>query len=176
MTSWKASRSPVQMTTSMPSAVGLRRERGDDVVGLEAVDLTWRIRRASSTSRTSATWPWNSLGVAERVALYSAYSSARNVWRETSKATATWVGCLVTQHVDEHRREAVDGVGVLTGAGREVLHRQREERAVGQGMAVEEQEATHAWQPMAMAPTAETATTERPHPEDRTSLVREMRR
>jgi hypothetical protein len=24
-----------------------------------------------------------------------------------------WVGCLVAQHVDEHRGEAVDGVGVL---------------------------------------------------------------
>ncbi len=32
------------------------------------------------------------MGVAERPALYSAYSSARNVLRDTSKATPTWVG------------------------------------------------------------------------------------
>ncbi len=36
--------------------------------------------------------PVNSVGVAERPALYSAYASVRKVWRETSKATATWVG------------------------------------------------------------------------------------
>ena len=39
------------------------------------------------------TWPLNSDGLAERVALYSGYSSLRKVWRETSNATATWVGC-----------------------------------------------------------------------------------
>ena len=41
----------------------------------------------------SDTWPLNSSGDLERLALYSAYSSERNVCRETSKATATWVGC-----------------------------------------------------------------------------------
>ena len=52
-----------------------------------------------------------------------------------------WVGCLVAQHVDEHRGEAVDRVGVLAGGGREVLDRQREERAVGQRVAVEQEQA-----------------------------------
>ena len=47
---------------------------------------------------------------------------------------------LVAEHVDEHRREAVDGVGVLAGLGREVLRRQGVERAVCQRVAVEEQE------------------------------------
>ena len=50
-------------------------------------------------------------------------------------------GLLVAQHVDEHRGEAVDGVGVLPGRRGEVLHRQREERAVGQRVAVEQQQA-----------------------------------
>ena len=54
---------------------------------------TWRIFRASSTSCSSDTWPLNSVGVAERPALYSEYSSVRNVLRDTSKATPTWVGC-----------------------------------------------------------------------------------
>ena len=47
---------------------------------------------------------------------------------------------LVAEHVDEHRREAVDGVGRLTGLGREVLRRQGVEGAVCQRVAVEEQE------------------------------------
>ena len=54
---------------------------------------TYGIRSASSTSWSSETWPLNSSGVAMRPALYSAYSSMRKVCRETSKATATWVGC-----------------------------------------------------------------------------------
>src|SRR5690606_28586736 len=35
----------------------------------------------------------NSAGDLERFALYSEYASDRNVFRETSKATPTWVGC-----------------------------------------------------------------------------------
>ena len=53
---------------------------------------TWVIRNASRTSLTRSTWPTNSLGVLARPALYSAYCSLRKVWRETSKATARWVG------------------------------------------------------------------------------------
>ncbi len=37
-------------------------------------------------------WLLNSSGVLLRLALYSAYSSIRNVFRETSNATAAWVG------------------------------------------------------------------------------------
>ena len=48
---------------------------------------------------------------------------------------------LVAQHVDQHRGEAEDRVGVLPGRGREVLHRKREERAIRQGVAVEQQQA-----------------------------------
>ena len=51
---------------------------------------------------------------------------------------------LVAQHVDQHRGEAVDGVGVLPRGGGEVLHREGEERPVGQGVAVQQQEA---WAP-----------------------------
>ena len=49
-------------------------------------------------------------------------------------------GLLVAQHVDQHRREAVDGVGRLAGRGGEVLHRQREERPVCQRVSVEQQQ------------------------------------
>ena len=60
-------------------------------------------------------------------------------------------GSLVAQHVDQHRGEPEDGVGRLTGRGGEVLHRQGEERAVGQGVPVEQQEpgrcGTHVGEP-----------------------------
>jgi hypothetical protein len=48
---------------------------------------------------------------------------------------------LVAQHVYQHRGEAEHGVGRLAGGGREVLHRQGEERPVRQGMSVQEQHA-----------------------------------
>ena len=99
------------------------------------------MRRASSTSSISGSWLLNSVGVLLRPALYSAYSASRKVWRETSKATREVGGLLVAQHVDEHRGEAEDGVGVLAGAGREVLHREREERPVGQRVPVEQEQA-----------------------------------
>ena len=47
---------------------------------------------------------------------------------------------LVAEHVDEHRGEAVDRVGGLPGRRGEVLGRQREERAVRQGMPVEQEQ------------------------------------
>ena len=48
---------------------------------------------ASSTRSISGSWLLNSSGVLFRFALYSAYSANRKVCRETSNATATWVGC-----------------------------------------------------------------------------------
>ena len=51
------------------------------------------MRSAFSTSSISGSWLLNSDGVLLRLALYSAYSSSRNVWRETSNATPTCVGC-----------------------------------------------------------------------------------
>ncbi len=49
-------------------------------------------------------------------------------------------GLLVPQHVDQHRGEAVHRVRGLAGGGGEVLHRQGEERAVGQRVAVEQEQ------------------------------------
>ncbi len=49
-------------------------------------------------------------------------------------------GPFVPQHIDQHRGEAVDGVGRLPRRGGEVLDREREERPVGQGVAVEEEQ------------------------------------
>ena len=49
--------------------------------------------RVEHLAAIRGSWLLNSAGVLLRFALYSAYSSSRNVWRDTSKATATWVGC-----------------------------------------------------------------------------------
>ncbi len=50
----------------------------------------------------------------------------------------THVGRLfVSQHVDQHRCEAVDGVRRLAGGGVEILHGEREEGAISQRVAVE---------------------------------------
>ncbi len=50
------------------------------------------MRRASRTSWISGSWLLNSSGVLLRFALYSEYSASRNVCRDLSKATPTWVG------------------------------------------------------------------------------------
>ena len=47
---------------------------------------------------------------------------------------------LIAQHVDEHRGEAVDGVGRLPRRSREVLSGQREKRSVGEGMPIEQKQ------------------------------------
>ena len=67
----------------------------------------------------------------------------RNVGSGRSKATSDAVGLVVLHHVDQHRREAEHRVGDLT-ARRCHVGRQREERAIGQRVAVEEQVGAHA--------------------------------
>ena len=92
-TSWKASRSPVQISTSKPWATAwVVRVPITSSASKPSFSIVG-IRSASSTSLTSETWPENSSGDLERLALYSAYSSVRNVCRDTSKATPTCVGC-----------------------------------------------------------------------------------
>ena len=51
------------------------------------------IEKVSSIRSISGSWLLNSVGVLLRFALYSGYSASRNVFRERSNATATWVGC-----------------------------------------------------------------------------------
>ena len=48
-------------------------------------------------------------------------------------------GPFVAQHIDEHRREPEHRVGRLARGGGEVLHREGIERAIGKGMAVEQE-------------------------------------
>ena len=76
-----------------PLVDGLGRQGGDDVVRLVALDLHVRDLEGVEHLVQQRDLPLELVGVAERPALYSAYSSVRKVWRETSKATPTWVGC-----------------------------------------------------------------------------------
>ena len=69
----------------------------------------------------------------------SATRSWRNVGSGRSKATAMRVGLVVAHQVDEHRREAEDGVGDLA-RGRGHVGRQGEERPVGERVPVDEHE------------------------------------
>ena len=54
--------------------------------------LSTGMARAARISRIRSTCPANSAGDDARFALYSGKDSVRNVCRDTSKATATWVG------------------------------------------------------------------------------------
>ena len=92
VTSWRASRSPVQISTSMPAAsarvvrVPMTSSASKPSFSKVVMPSAW------TTSLMRSTWPLNSDGEALRLPLYSAYSAVRNVCRDTSKATATCVG------------------------------------------------------------------------------------
>ena len=96
--------------------------------------------RASSTSLIRSTWPVNSAGEAERLALYSRVLRAAEGLPRDVERDGQVGRLLVAQHVDQHRGEPVDRVGVLPGRGREVLDRQREEGPVGHRMTVDQQQ------------------------------------
>ena len=75
-------------------------------------------------------------GAASRLRLVLGSASWRNVGSGRSKATSDAVGLLLLQEVDEHRREPEHRVGDLARR-RGHVGGQREERAVGQRVAVE---------------------------------------
>ena len=92
VTNCRASRSPVQIITSMPSASALVVSVAITSSASKFSAVSTSIRRAPSTSLMSSTWPLKSAGDVERFALYSANSSLRQVCRDRSKVTAMWVG------------------------------------------------------------------------------------
>jgi hypothetical protein len=91
-TSWKVSRSPVQISTSIPAWWAWTARVAITSSASYPSFCTTGTRSASSTSWTRLTCPLKSLGVSFRFALYSAYRSVRNDRRATSKATTMWVG------------------------------------------------------------------------------------
>ena len=116
--------------------------RGDQVVGFPAGAVDRWIPIASSTSRTSPIC-WRRMSgaaLALRLVLGLGLVTERRLGPVEGDEHA--VGLLVLQHVDQHRREAEHGVGDLPAGGRHV-GRQREERPVGQRVAVDEEVGAH---------------------------------
>ncbi len=106
-------------------------EGGDDVVGLEAVQLD-----VGDVERVEHLFDQRDLtGELGRrlraVRLVLAVLVAAEGLPGDVEGHRQMGRLLVAQHVDQHRGEAVDRVGVLPGGGREVLHGQGEEGSVG---------------------------------------------
>ena len=93
LTSWNESRSPLQISTSKSSVIACVASVPMMSSASKPSFSTNGTRSAESTSLIRDTCPWNSEGDVDRLALYSAYCSERNVCRDTSNATAMWVGC-----------------------------------------------------------------------------------
>ena len=98
---------------------------------------------ASRTSLMSEIWPGNSCGRLAAVGLVVGVLLGAERLAGDVERHADVGGLLVAQDVDEHRREAEHRIGVLPGGGREVLDREGEEGSVGDGMAVDQQQAVH---------------------------------
>ena len=123
----------------MPCSTRLRGERRDDVVGLVALDPEprdpQRVEHLLDEADLAAEVArrLRPAGLVFRVGLV-AEGLAGDVERDPDVGRL-----LVAQLVDEHRGEPVDRVGRDAHRGLEVLHGQREERPVGQRMAVQQQ-------------------------------------
>ncbi len=115
----------------------LRGQRADDVVGLEAGLLDERHAQRLEHLLDQGDLAGELLGRLGAVGLVVGELLAAEGLPRDVEGDGEVGRLLVAQHVDEHRGEAVDGVGVLAGRGGEVLHRQRVERAVGQRVAVD---------------------------------------
>jgi hypothetical protein len=118
----------------------LHGEGGDDVVGLVALGGEHRDVQRGQHLLDEADLASEVGGALAAVGLVLRVDLAAEGLAPHVEGDGQMGGLLVPQHVDEHRREAVDGVGRLPGGGGEVLHRQREERPVGQRVAVQEQQ------------------------------------
>ena len=121
--------------------LGLGGEGGDDVVGLVVVHREERDRERGQHVLDEVDLAAEVVGRRAAVRLVlgeplGAEGDARDV-----EGHGDVRGHLVAQQVDEHGREAVDGVRGLPGAGAEVLRGQREERPVRERVAVEQQQA-----------------------------------
>ena len=123
--------------------LGLGGEGADDVVGLEAVLL-----ERGDAQRLEDVLDERDLtgelgrGLAAIALVVGVRLGAERLAGDVERH-ADMRGLLVAQDVDEHRREPEHGVGVLSRGGREVLDGEGEEGSVGDGMAVDQQQAIH---------------------------------
>ncbi|GGT54426.1 hypothetical protein GCM10010177_08460 [Actinomadura citrea] len=121
-----------------PGAGGLDGQRGDDVVRLEPGDRQPRDAQRVQHLEDQADLAAELVGrlLPARLVLHVLLVPERRLGAVERHRDVGRL--LVAQDVDEHRGEAVHGVGRLPVGRGEVLHGQREERPVGQGMAVEQ--------------------------------------
>jgi hypothetical protein len=120
--------------------LGLGDQRRDDVVGLEVVDREERDRqrRQHVLDQVDLAAELVRRRRPVRLVLGVALGAERDAGDVEGHRHVC--GRLVAHQVDEHRREAVDGVRGLPGAGAEILRGQGEERPVGQRVAVEQEQ------------------------------------
>ena len=92
LTNWKESRSPVQISTCNFSFPAFTLSVAMMSSASKPSWANWRIPNALTNSLRKDICERNSSGVLARLALYSGNISVRKVLRETSNATAMWVG------------------------------------------------------------------------------------
>ena len=139
-TSCSTSRSPVTISTSMPSFSARVASVAITSSASNPAALSRAMPSASSTSKIRLSWLRKSSGRLPPVRLVLDVLLVPERRLAAVERHRDVRGLLVAQHVDEHGREAVHGVGRLPRGGGEVLRRQREKRPVGQRVPVEQQQ------------------------------------
>ena len=123
-----------------PGRGGLGGERGDDVVGLVALDHHGGDAQGVEHLADERDLAAEVVGRVLPAGLVLGVDVAAERLAGDVERDGQVSGHLVAQHVDEHRREPEHGVGGLPRGGREVLDGQRVEGPVGHRMPVDQQE------------------------------------
>ncbi len=121
---------------------GLRGQRRDDVVGLVVLLAQHRDVERAQDVLDQADLAAELVRRGAAIGLVIGEGLAAEGLAGDVEGDGEVGGRLVAEQVDQHRGEAVDRVGVLPGAGLEVLLRQGVEGAVGHRVAVNEQQAS----------------------------------
>ena len=122
--------------------VGLLGGRGDEVVGLEPGELAHRHPEGVEHLTDEAHLLAQRVGRRLALRLVGRVGLVAERRLGSVEGDEHLVGALLLHHVDEHRREPEHGVGQLATGRRHVLG-QGEEGAVGQRVAVEQQQFRH---------------------------------
>ena len=138
-TSWNVSRSPLTTTTVAPGVAALGGEGGEDVVGLEADLLDHDDAQGAEDLAHEGELRDEEVGGVGPVALVLLDDVVAEGRLGTVERDGHAAGMVVAQQHDQHRREAVHGVGDLAGLGGQV-DGQGEERPEDERVAVEQVE------------------------------------
>ncbi len=125
-----------------PRVAGLGGERGDDVVGFETRQLHRRDVQGCDHLPHEAELLRQQVRRLLAVAFVGGHPLVAEGRLWPVEHHRDRLGIMVPQEVDQHRCEAVDGVGHLARSGGEIC-RQREEGAVGERVAVDQENGHH---------------------------------